>query len=323
VRWAEWNGKYRDCLRHYWKGDHGHVPELASRLAGSADIYSWSDRGAYASINFVTAHDGYTLHDLVSYEQKHNEANGENNQDGHNDNISRNWGVEGPTDDPGILDLRYRSIKNFLASLAFSQGVPMLSHGDEVGRTQSGNNNAYAQDNDISWVNWELDARRQDLLNFTRRVFAVRQAYPVLRRRHFFRGEPVGESGLKDVTWLSPAGREMAEGDWSNPAHPALGMLINGDATDEMDDRGRPMKGETLLLLTNASPEPVRFTLPALEKRGLWSELVSTAHGEAWLITDESVELAPYSLMLLRHGRDRRQAIEPPSRSDNVQEAGR
>ena len=323
VRWAEWNGKYRDCLRHYWKGDHGHTAELASRLAGSADIYSWSDRGAYASINFITAHDGYTLHDLVSYEQKHNEANGENNQDGHNDNISRNWGVEGPTEDPGILDIRFRSMKNFLASLAFSQGVPMLSHGDEIARTQRGNNNAYAQDNDITWVNWELDARRQELLNFTRRVFAVRQAYPVLRRRHFFRGETVGETGLKDVTWLSHEGREMTVEDWSNPAQMALGMLINGDATDEMDDRGRPMKGETLLLLTNASPLPVPFRLPALDKRGLWSELVSTAHGEAWLVTAGSVELAPYSLMLLRHGRDRRQAVEPPSRSETVQEIAR
>ncbi len=323
VRWAEWNGKYRDCLRHYWKGDHGHTSELASRLAGSADIYSWSDRGAYASINFVTAHDGYTLHDLVSYERKHNEANGENNQDGHNDNISRNWGAEGPTDDPGILDIRYRSIKNFLASLAFSQGVPMLSHGDEIARTQAGNNNAYAQDNDITWVNWELDARRQDLLNFTRRVFAVRQAYPVLRRRHFFRGEALGESGLKDVTWLSHEGREMTADDWSNPERLALGMLINGDATDEMDDRGRPMKGETLLLLTNASPQAVPFVLPALDKRGLWSELVSTAHGESWLVIAESVELAPHSLMLLRHGRDRRQAVEPPSRSEIVQEIAR
>ncbi|MHB0949230.1 MAG: glycogen debranching protein GlgX [Gemmatimonadaceae bacterium] len=323
VRWAEWNGKYRDCLRHYWKGDHGHTAELASRLAGSADIYSWSDRGAYASINFITAHDGYTLHDLVSYEQKHNEANGENNQDGHNDNISRNWGVEGPTEDPGILDIRFRSMKNFLASLAFSQGVPMLSHGDEIARTQRGNNNAYAQDNDITWVNWELDARRQELLNFTRRVFAVRQAYPVLRRRHFFRGETVGETGLKDVTWLSHEGREMTVEDWSNPGQMALGMLINGDATDEMDDRGRPMKGETLLLLTNASPLPVPFRLPALDKRGLWSELVSTAHGEAWLVTAGSVELAPYSLMLLRHGRDRRQAVEPPSRSETVQEIAR
>ncbi|MHB1265596.1 MAG: glycogen debranching protein GlgX [Gemmatimonadaceae bacterium] len=323
VRWAEWNGKYRDCLRHYWKGDHGHTAELASRLAGSADIYSWSDRGAYASINFITAHDGYTLHDLVSYEQKHNEANGENNQDGHNDNISRNWGVEGPTEDPGILDIRFRSMKNFLASLAFSQGVPMLSHGDEIARTQRGNNNAYAQDNDITWVNWELDARRQELLNFTRRVFAVRQAYPVLRRRHFFRGETVGETGLKDVTWLSHEGREMTVEDWSNPGQMALGMLINGDATDEMDDRGRPMKGETLLLLTNASPLPVPFRLPALDKRGLWSELVSTAHGEAWLVTAGSVELAPYSLMLLRHGRDRRQAVEPPSRSEIVQEIAR
>ncbi|HEX2121675.1 MAG TPA: glycogen debranching protein GlgX, partial [Thermoanaerobaculia bacterium] len=184
VRWAEWNGKYRDTVRHFWRGDPGHVGELASRLAGSADIYKWTHRGAYASINFVTAHDGYTLHDLVSYEQKHNEANGENNQDGHNDNISRNWGAEGETDDQEIVDVRFRSMKNFLATLAFSQGVPMIAHGDEIARTQGGNNNAYAQDNEITWVSWELDERRQELLEFSRKVFAIRQAHPVLRRRH-------------------------------------------------------------------------------------------------------------------------------------------
>src|SRR5919205_3148768 len=174
IRWAEWNGKYRDSLRRFWKGDGGLVPELASRLTGSSDIYQWSGRDAYASVNFIVAHDGFTLNDLVSYEQKHNEANGENNQDGHNDNLSRNWGAEGPTDDPKILDTRYRVLKSFLASLAFSQGTPMIAHGDEIARTQRGNNNAYCQDNDITWVDWtNLTDRQRDLLNFVERVLAI------------------------------------------------------------------------------------------------------------------------------------------------------
>src|SRR5689334_18532561 len=177
IRWAEWNGKYRDALRHFWRGDGGMVGELASRLAGSSDIYQWSGRSAYASVNFIVAHDGFTMRDLVTYEQKHNEANGENNNDGHNDNISRNWGVEGPTDDPKIEDLRFQLMRGFIATLAFSQGVPMLAHGDELGRTQQGNNNAYAQDNEITWVNWELDPCQRRLVEFTQKLIAIRQAH--------------------------------------------------------------------------------------------------------------------------------------------------
>src|SRR5687767_9560152 len=262
VRWAEWNGKYRDAVRHFWRGDRGHVGELASRLAGSSDIYQWTHRGSYASVNFVTAHDGFTLNDLVSYEQKHNEANGENNQDGHNDNISRNWGIEGETANPQILDIRFRSMKNFLATLAFSQGVPMISHGDEIARTQHGNNNAYAQDNEITWVNWQLDERHQELLDFSRKVFAIRQAHPVLRRRHFFRGQPIDESGQKDVTWLRADGKEMTQEDWTNPSTQTLGMLIHGESTDEADERGRPVKGDTLLLIMSNSSTDVDFRLP-------------------------------------------------------------
>jgi glycogen operon protein len=303
-------------VRHFWKGDPG-VGELASRLAGSADIYSWSDRGAYASVNFVTAHDGYTLHDLVSYEQKHNEANGENNQDGHNDNISRNWGVEGETDDPQVLDVRYRSMRNFLATLAFSQGIPMLSHGDEVGRTQNGNNNAYAQDNELTWIDWSLDERRQELLDFTRRMMAIRHAHPVLRRRHFFRGQSVNEKGDRDVTWLRPDGAEMTADDWQGPGH-VLGMLISGDATDETDERGRPVKGDTLMLVLNNSGDVVPFRLPAFKARGIWAELVNTARTDLWHVKDGAVELQPHSLVLLRFGRDRRMAVEPPSRQEIV-----
>jgi isoamylase len=321
VRWAEWNGKYRDTVRHFWRGDPGHVGDVASRLAGSADIYKWSDRGAYASINFVIAHDGYTLHDLVSYERKHNEANGENNQDGHDDNISRNWGVEGETDDEAILDIRFRSMKNFLATLAFSQGVPMISHGDEIARTQRGNNNAYAQDNELTWVNWELDERRQELLEFVRKVFAIRRAHPVLRRRHFFEGQPIDESGQKDVTWLRADAKEMMQEDWTNPATLRLGMLIHGDATDEVDERGRPVKGDTLLIVMNNSPAEMDFRLPHIEQGGLWAELLDTnlrADEPAQVVKSECIRLAPYSLMLLRYGRERRIAIERPSRAEAV-----
>ncbi|MDQ3997150.1 MAG: glycogen debranching enzyme GlgX, partial [Gemmatimonadota bacterium] len=306
VGWAEWNGKYRDTVRHFWRGDRGHVGELASRLAGSSDIYQWTQRGAYASINFVTAHDGYTLNDLVSYERKHNEANGENNRDGHNDNVSRNWGVEGESDDPEILDIRFRSMKNFLATLAFSQGVPMISHGDEIARTQRGNNNAYCQDNQLTWVNWELDERRADLLEFARKVFAIRQSNPVLRRRHFFRGQAVGENGIKDLSWVRADGSEMTEADWHDAANHALGMLIDGDATDETDARGRPIKGDTLLLVLNGGSAPVRFQLPPQEARGQWVTLVQTATEVLYADGGETVTLEPHSLILLRYGRERR-----------------
>jgi isoamylase len=314
LRWAEWNGKFRDSVRHFWRGDLGHVPEMASRLAGSADIYSWSDREAYASINFATAHDGYTLRDLVSFEQKHNEANGEENRDGHNDNISRNWGVEGDTDSKEILNYRYRSMKNFLATMAFSQGVPMLSHGDEIARTQKGNNNAYAQDNETTWLNWELDWRQQELLEFTKRILAIRQAHPVLRRRHFFRGIPIDDSGHKDVTWLRADGKELDDADWADPNATALGMLINGSATDETNDRGHPVLDDTLLLIVSNSANDLTFQLPSLSHRGIWTELVNTARAELTVLADTRVHLLPYSLMLLRYGRDRRQAVEPASR---------
>ena len=319
VRWAEWNGKFRDSVRHFWKGDRGLVGEMASRLAGSADIYSWSARGAYASVNFVTAHDGYTLHDLVSYEQKHNEANGEENRDGHNDNISRNWGVEGDTDNEEILNLRYRSMKNLLATTVFSQGVPMLSHGDEVARTQKGNNNAYAQDNEISWVNWELDWRRRELLEFTQRILAIRQAHPALRRRHFFRGEQVKESGFKDVSWLRADGRELTGEDWRSGELAAFGMLMNGHASDEVNEHGHAVQDDNLLLILSNSPSDVHFQLPTLEERGMWAELVNTARTELTVLTAPAVHMLPYSLVLLRYGRDRRMAVNPTSRSaDNA-----
>ena len=316
VRWTEWNGKYRDAVRHFWKGDPGEVSEMASRLAGSSDIFSGSDRGVYASINFVTAHDGYTLRDLVSYEQKHNEANGENNNDGHNDNVSRNWGVEGETQDAATVDVRYKVMRSLLATLLLSQGVPMISHGDEIGRTQGGNNNAYAQDNEITWVNWDLDERQQALLRFTRKLIALRQAHPVLRRRHFFRGTPVGGSQYKDVAWYKPDGKEFLGSDWSAANVHTLGMLIDGAATDEVDDRGRAVLGDTLLLILNAGEDAVDFVLPVREDGSAWAVLLDTAHDEVAELDAPSVRIDAHALMLLRFGTDRRISVpEEPRRA--------
>jgi glycogen operon protein len=316
VRWTEWNGQYRDSVRKFWRGEPGQVAEMASRLAGSSDIFSGSDRGVYASINFVTAHDGYTLRDLVSYEQKHNEANGENNRDGHNDNISRNWGVEGETDDPAVIDMRHRLMRTFLATLAFSQGVPMFSHGDELARTQLGNNNAYAQDNEITWIDWDLDERQQDLLDFTRKLIAIRQAHPVLRRRHFFRGTAVPGSHHKDVTWLRADGKEMTNESWRNPAEHTLGMLIDGMATDEVDERGHAVCGDSLLMILNGGEQAVTFTLPERENGRMWVMMIDTAREEIPVVKTSSVEVEAHSLMLLRFGADRRVATSEDARRE-------
>jgi glycogen operon protein len=310
VRWTEWNGKYRDAVRKYWKGEKGQVPEMASRLAGSSDIFSGSQRGLYASINFIVAHDGYTLRDLVSYEQKHNEANGENNQDGHNDNISRNWGVEGETDDPAVVDMRYRLMRTFLATLIFSQGVPMIAHGDELGRTQGGNNNAYAQDNEITWMDWELDERQKELLAFTHKLIAIRQAHPTLRRRHFFRGQATEGSEHKDVTWLGPDAKELTPEQWQNADAHVLGMLIDGHATDEVDDRGQNVTGDSLLLITNGGESNVEFHLPNLQGENIWVVMVDTSRRELPVVRGERVEVQAHSLVLLRFGADRRIASE-------------
>jgi glycogen operon protein len=301
IGWAEWNDEYRDGVRRFWRGDPGLVSDLASRLSGSSDIYQWSDRPTYASINFVTAHDGFTLRDLVSYERKHNEPNGEDNRDGNDENYSRNWGVEGPTHDARILARRERIMRNFLATLAFSEGVPMLSHGDEIGRTQQGNNNAYAQDNETTWVNWSLDARQRAMLDFARRVFAIRRENPVLHRRGFLRGQAVDASGAKDLSWLHPEGREMTDADWHDPKGHALGMLINGEAADDIDDRGRPIKGDSLLLIINSEEATRRFALPTLPRAGTWVEMVHTAGRQCVGPDDHEAVVAPFSLVLLRY----------------------
>jgi len=296
--WAEWNGRYRDAVRRFWRGDEGQVPELASRLTGSSDLFQGSGRGPYASVNFVTCHDGFTLHDLVSYERKHNEANGEENRDGADDNWSRNWGHEGETEAVRIVHLRERMKRNFLATLAFSQGVPMLSHGDEVGRTQEGNNNAYCQDNEIAWMDWNLDENARELLRFTQEVFRVTRENPVFRRRRFFAGSPV-RPGVKDVAWLRPDGKEMAETDWHDPRNRILGMLIPGQASDEMDERGRPNQGQTLLLLLNGGPRSRYFELPSLPEAGAWHEIANSARTGRRAVRGAGVNLVAHSLLLL------------------------
>jgi glycogen operon protein len=297
--WAEWNGRYRDSIRRFWRGDEGQVPELASRLSGSSDLFQGGDRGPFASINFVTCHDGFTLGDLVSYEQKHNESNKEENRDGTNDNSSRNWGVEGETRAQQVQRLRDRMKRNFLATLAFSQGVAMISHGDEFGRTQRGNNNAYCQDNDLTYVDWELDARGKGLLEFTREVFRITKENPVFRRRRFFDGDPVSPYGVKDVSWIRPEGGELTIEDWGNPKNHTLGMLIHGEASDDVDERGRPNRGQTLLLLLNAGSRARRFALPALPEAGHWRELVNTAQAIRRIPKTAAISVAPHSLVLL------------------------
>jgi len=276
TRWSEWNGKYRDVLRRFWKGDI-QARDLGYRLTGSADLYQAAGRKIFASVNFVTCHDGFTLRDLVSYEQKHNLANGEENRDGTDDNASWNCGVEGETDDPQVNALRERQQRNLMASLLVSQGVPMLTAGDELGKTQGGNNNAYCQDNEVSWLDWNLDDRRQALLGFTTRMLRLRQAQPVLQRRRFFSGEQPWNCALKDLAWFRPDGNEMNEEDWQAPYVRSLAFLLGGDSIATPDEKGQRIVGDTLLVLMNAHHEPVPYTLPAVTWGEEWEILIDTA----------------------------------------------
>jgi glycogen operon protein len=306
VGWAEWNGKYRDTIRRYVKGDGGQVAELAYRLTGSSDLYSMSGRRPYASVNFITAHDGFTLHDLVSYNEKHNEANGEQNRDGTDDNASWNCGAEGPTGNPALVDLRERQKRNFLTLLFFSQGVPMLCGGDEIGRTQKGNNNAFCQDNEISWFDWKLDRAQRHLLEFTRSLIAFRKRHPVLRRRRFFQGRHIRGSEVKDISWLKPDGKEMTDKDWNEGYTKSLALRLAGDAIGETDEKGRSIVDDTLLILLNAHHESRTFTLPA-HKRGVrWQPILDTtvaAGSEKSVVTlkgGERFELEARSIAVLR-----------------------
>ncbi|MBN8907083.1 MAG: glycogen debranching enzyme GlgX, partial [Rhodospirillales bacterium] len=298
--WAEWNDKFRDTVRAYWKGDEGKLPELATRMAASADCFNKRGRKPWASVNFITAHDGFTLNDLVSYNEKHNDANGEDGRDGHSDNISWNHGAEGPTDDPDITALRERQKRNMLATLLLSQGTPMLLAGDEFGRTQQGNNNAYCQDNEISWVNWDFGEREVALAEFVRKAIALRQSFPILRRSRFLTGEYNQDLDVKDVRWLTPAATDMDEEQWGDPNARCFGMLMDGRA--QASGIKRPAMDATALLVLNAHHDVVSFKLPDVVGGTVWRCLLDTnlpeddgreSHetGDEYLVTGRSVAL--------------------------------
>ncbi|HKV54307.1 MAG TPA: glycogen debranching protein GlgX [Candidatus Binataceae bacterium] len=302
--WTEWNGKYRDAVRAYWKGDGGLIGELAYRLTGSSDLYERSGRRPSASINFITCHDGFTLADLVSYNDKHNEANCEENRDGESNNRSWNCGAEGPTDDPQVNALRARQQRNLLATLLLSQGVPMILGGDEFGRTQKGNNNAYCQDNDISWVNWELKPADRELLDFARRMLEIRRNHPSFRRRSFFQGRPIKGAGIKDITWINPDGREMTDEEWNQSSARCLGVALAGGPIGEDDDFSRPLNDADFIMLLNSHHEKIDFALPELPSSAAWNVVFDTcrAGGEERMPSFRNGERYPLearSLVLL------------------------
>jgi glycogen operon protein len=314
--WTEWNGKYRDTVRDFWRGEGGALGEFASRFTGSSDLYEHSGRKPIASINFVTAHDGFTLRDLVSYNEKHNEANGEGNNDGESHNRSWNCGVEGPTNEPEIRDLRLRQQRNFLTTLLFSQGVPMMLHGDELGRTQGGNNNGYCQDNDISWIQWILDEDDQKLLAFTQSLVKLRREHPVFRRRRFFAGsaDHGGESELGDIAWFTPEAQHMDEEAWSNGLAKSLMIFLNGSAIPEPDPRGQQILDDSFLVMFNAHDEPLAFTLPEEEYGAHWIPVIDTALHEidaSPLDPTWQIQVQPRSLVVLRCPREEVSPVVP------------
>jgi len=305
VGWTEWNSRYRDSIRAYWKGEGGVIGELAYRMTGSSDLYAQSGRRPYASINFVTCHDGFTLADLVSYNEKHNAANLEGNRDGERNNQSWNMGVEGPA--PRNLNLnnaRRQQKRNFVTTLLLSQGVPMLLAGDEMGRTQNGNNNAYCQDNPISWVDWKIDTEDRAFFDFVCRVLSLRKNHPVFHRSHFFQGRRIKGANVKDIVWLRPDGQEMTDGEWNLHYARCLGLLLHGDAIEEHDARGRPIVDDTFLLLLNADAKPIAFRMPAYVGIARWNVEIDTSYadgrrtdrrtyatGENYLLQDRSTVL--------------------------------
>jgi glycogen operon protein len=304
-QWTEWNGQYRDTVRDFWRGEPATIGEFAARITGSADLYETSGRRPVASVNFVTAHDGFTLLDLVSYNDKHNEANEDGNSDGESHNRSWNCGVEGPTDDPGILALRAQQRRNFLATLFLSQGVPMLSHGDELGRTQRGNNNGYCQDNELSWMDW--DSVDVDMLAFTRAVSALRREHPIFRRRRFFEGRPVrrrGAEALPDIEWFTPDGREMTEEDWDSGFGRSIGVYLNGQGIAERDGRGQRVVDDSFLLFFNAHDGPIDFQVPPAPYAPAWAVEIDTQHdaagGDTVVAAAAVVTVAPRSMVVLR-----------------------
>ena len=304
-RWSEWNGKFRDTVRSYWKGDEGKIGEMAYRLTGSPDLYQEQGRSPYASVNFITSHDGFTLNDLVSYNDKHNEANGENNHDGDPNNQSWNCGVEGPTDELKINVLRRKQRRNFLTTLFISQGIPMLVGGDEFGRTQQGNNNAYCQDNEISWVNWNLNDEQGRFREFARKLIRLRKEHPVFRRPKFFQGRRIRGAEVKDVMWFNPGGNEMSEEEWASPFVRCLGILLSGDATDVLNSHGEPVRDDTFLILINAHHEAIPFLVPGLEKLE-WEQILDTSDEDGFLArpkkfpSGDDVNLAERSVSILK-----------------------
>ncbi|MGF1493777.1 MAG: glycogen debranching protein GlgX [Microcoleaceae cyanobacterium] len=303
--WSEWNGKYRDTIRDFWRGEDSSLAEFAYRFTGSSDLYENNGRSPHASINFITAHDGFTLNDLVSYNEKHNEANGEDNCDGESHNSSWNCGVEGETDDVAVLALRNRQRRNFLVTLFLSQGVPMLVSGDELGRTQQGNNNAYCQDNELSWIDWNLQESNQTLLDFTRQLIDLRRRHPVFRRRKWFQGQAIRGSGVEDIGWYNPDGGEMTEEQWSAGFAKAIGVFLNGEEIPARGPQGERVIDESFLILFNAHYEMIDFSLPPELQNWQWQMIIDTK--EPGFVTrklvytqDQNITVAPRSLAVLR-----------------------
>ncbi|OBK40439.1 glycogen debranching enzyme GlgX [Mycobacterium sp. 1245111.1] len=303
--WTEWNGKYRDTVRDYWRGEPATLGEFASRLTGSSDLYEATGRRPGASINFVTAHDGFTLNDLVSYNEKHNEANGEDNRDGESHNRSWNCGVEGPTDDPEIVALRGKQMRNIMATLMVSQGTPMIAHGDEMGRSQQGNNNVYCQDSELSWMDWSLVDKNSDLLEFARKVTALRKSHPVFRRRRFFDGEPIRSGDeVRDIAWLTPAGKEMRHDDWGGEFGKSIAVFLNGDAIPEPNARGERVVDDSFLMCFNAHDHEVDFIIPPDDYATEWTAMLDTTDptGSVTLVVNDGdeVSLPPRALLIFR-----------------------
>lgn len=306
VGWTEWNGKYRDVMRAYWKGDGGLIGELAYRITGSSDLYEHGGRRPYASVNFITCHDGFTLNDLVSYHNKNNMANGEHNRDGENHNISWNCGEEGPTNNQHIVNLRSRQKRNFLATLFLSQGVPMLTSGDEINRTQQGNNNAYCQDSELNWLSWSLSQDDHELYEFTRYLIQIRKRHPAFRRRHFFQGRDIIGAGVKDITWFKPDGTEMSDQEWHQSFTRSLGLFLAGEAIEEYDECGQRILDDNQILLFNAHHDDISFSLPKHPNNVRWQVLVDTCFNNGkrsdgrFYHSGEAYPLKCRSLVLLR-----------------------
>jgi glycogen operon protein len=303
--WTEWNGKYRDTVRDYWRGEPATLGEFASRLTGSSDLYEATGRRPSASINFVTCHDGFTMNDLVSYNEKHNEANGEDNRDGESHNRSWNCGVEGPTKDKDILALRAKQMRNIMGTLMMSQGTPMISHGDEIGRTQSGNNNVYCQDSEVSWMDWSLCETNADQLAFTRKAVQLRRDHPVFRRRRFFEGKPIRSADqVRDIAWLTPAGEEMTPEDWGSGLDKCVAVFLNGEAIPAPDERGERVVDDSFLLCFNAHDQPQDFVTPAADYAKQWTAALDSADptGATELVVKagEKLSLQARSLLVLR-----------------------